>query len=309
VSRLTQGITLPHLNRSVIPEAVRWQVSRWRRTLRQTIHDLPCELRWTMMSPESLSRWTERRLGIGQYYWLFLLGCNNSGTTLLVRILESHPLIRTLPTEGQHCTKALPNSTRLGVGRVFSQRLDVFRWTEQSDPTPAERVRYDWAACYDPRPGILLEKSPPNTVRSRWLQRHFQPCRFLVIVRNPYAVCEGIRRRRAHSIEEAAMHWRRVHEILQEDMPYLERSLWLRYEDLCERFEEQCGCIEGFLELDVPFDRDVLAGSFNVHNMDGTPQPIQNFNDKSLQRLSPKEIEAINQITGVQMKQFGYEPL
>jgi hypothetical protein len=292
-----------------MPESLRGRVSRWRRVLRRKMHELPYELHWTMASPKYLSRWTERRLGIGPHYWLFLLGCNNSGTTLLVRILESHPLIRTLPTEGQHCTKALPNSTRLGVGRVFSQRLDVLRWTEESDPIPAKRVRYDWAALYDQRPGILLEKSPPNTVRSRWLQRHFQPCRFLAIVRNPYAVCEGIRRRRAHSIEEAALHWRRVHEILQEDMPYLERCLWLRYEDLCERVEEHCERLEGFLELEVPFDRGGLRGSFKVHNMDGIPQSIHNFNDKSLQRLSSKEIELITHITGVQMKRFGYEPL
>ena len=36
-----------------------------------------------------------------------------------------------------------------------------------------------------------------------------------------------------HSIEEAATHWRIVHEVLDEDLPHLERSHIVRYEDFC----------------------------------------------------------------------------
>jgi hypothetical protein len=192
---------------------------------------------------------------------------------------------------------------------VFSQRLDVFRWTEASDPTPAARVRYDWALYFDPPPGVLMEKTPTDTLRSRWLQKNFTPSRFIVIVRNPYAVSEGIRRRRNHLIEEAATHWKCVHEILQEDMKYLDHCFWLRYEDLCEKPEECLNRIESFLELERPFEREVLGMTFQADNMDHTEGGIRNFNAKSLGRLSAEDIEIINKIAGEQMRQFGYEPI
>ena len=181
-----------YLYRFILPEQIRMPIWRLRKAVPEKLH----ELRWHIATQEYISRWTEKRLDVGKYSWLFILGCNNSGTTLLTQILGSHPLIRSLPKEGQHLTEAMPNSSKLGVGRVFTQRLDCFRWIETDDSTPAKQLRYDWARHFDPPPGILMEKSPPDAVRSRWLQQNFQPCRFLAIVRSPYAVCEGIRRRR-----------------------------------------------------------------------------------------------------------------
>jgi hypothetical protein len=295
---------LRHLYRAVVPAFIRRQVSLTREALSRAPH----ELRWALTSAESISRWTERRLELQRHYWLFILGCNNSGTTVLMRILESHPLIRTLPGEGQGYTNAIPSAARLGVSRTFSQRLELFRLTEEHDPTPAARMRYDWAPHYRPGPGILLEKTPTNVVRSRWLQHSFRPSRFVGIVRSPYAVCEGIRRRTGTSIEEAAHHWRRVHEILLEDVGHLERCLLVRYEDLCDRPEEHCERIARFLELDVPFDLEVIGRDLTVPNIDETPHALSSFNDKSLRRLSPRDIEIIGEITEIPMRRWGYQP-
>jgi hypothetical protein len=267
------------------------------------------DLRWTLGPERRLSRWADARLDIGPFYWLFVLGCNNSGTTLLVELLEKHPLIRSLPKEGQRLTRAIPNSAPLGIGRVFTQRMDLFRWTEADPGACVPRLRYDWAYYADPRPGIRLEKSPPNTLRSRWLQRWFAPARFLVIVRNPYAVCEGIARRRGHSLEEAAVHWRTVHEVLDEDLPRLERSLVIRYEEFCEHPGGTLDRLERFLELPVPFDRGVVDARFEAHNMDGTPAALQNFNARSLARLGPDERARITSILGREAERWGYEPL
>src|SRR5258708_7301311 len=150
-------------------------------------------LRWHLTGQDRLARWTDQRLQLGQYHWLFILGLNNSGTTLVHDLLKNHPAMRWLPNEGQYLTSGLPLPRSYDVPRNFSRRMDVFHWTEANEPGPALRVKYDWAPLYQPRPGILLEKSPPNILRSRWLQQNFQPSRFLGIIRHPYAVCEGIR--------------------------------------------------------------------------------------------------------------------
>jgi hypothetical protein len=287
-------------------------VRGWERSMRAFAKQLRPDvlyhnLRWRTRMREELARWTENRLQLDSHHWLFVLGLNNSGTTLLVDLLKNHPAVRTLPNEGQYLTTALPLPRAYGVPRNYSRRLDIFHWTETSDPSPALRVQYDWALHYPARPGILVEKSPPNTLRSRWLQHNFRPSRFLAIVRHPYAVCEGTRRRDGHSIEEAAWHWVRSNECLLNDIEYLEQCLFFRYEDLCANPEDYLGKLEQFLGLDIPINRSVLTTPRNIHNIDSMPQKIRNMNERSLQQLSQADLATIDRIAGSLMERLGYE--
>lgn len=264
------------------------------------------ELRWMATDRQAIAAWTDHRLQLGPHHWVFIAGCNNSGTTLLRKVLARHPSIRSLPREGQALTRALPVPSALGLPRLFTKRLDVFRWTEEHDPLLALRAKYDWARYFDRRPGNLLVKSPENTVRTRWLQRNFEPSRFLHMVRSPYAVCEGIRRRSGHSLEEAAEHWREVNRCLLADMPFLQHLLLLRYEEFCASPERDLARIESFLRLEAPFPPDTLA-PLEVQNLDGKASPIRSFNDRSLARLDRAEIDLITRIAGTVMEQLGYE--
>jgi hypothetical protein len=177
------------------------------------------------------------------------------------------------------------------------------------EPAPALRVQYDWSYYYQPRPGILLEKSPPNVLRSRWLQLHFRPSQFVAIIRHPYAVCEGIRRRDGHTIEEAALHWVRANECLLEDVKHLQDCLCLRYEELCQQPEDHLEKLESFLSLDAPIDRKVLSTPRSIHNIDAIPQPICNLNERSLAQLSACDLACIDRIAGPLMQRLGYAPL
>jgi hypothetical protein len=297
--------TLLSAYQKVVPRAIRGQLWRARRRIPRRLH----ELQWHVSGRPGLQQWTDARLSLGPWYWLFIVGCNNSGTTLFVEILQSHPLMRSLPKEGQRITSAIPNSAPLGIGRVFTKRLDLFRRTEQDSGDAVPRLRYDWAYFSDPRPGIRLEKSPPNTLRSRWLQRYFDPARFIVLVRNPYAVCEGVARRRGHTIAEAAEHWRLVHQILDEDMPHLRHCLIVRYEDFCARTLEVLRQVQEFLGVEQPFDASLATREFNAHNMSGKPQQLQDFNARSLKRLSDEDKATITRIIGDRMVRWGYQPL
>jgi hypothetical protein len=276
-------------------------------------YELPlrwASLRWRMAKDrDALTAEADRRLVGKGDFWLFVLGLNNSGTTLLCRVLQSHPAVRYLHREGQFLTRALPLARDHEAARLWATRPDVFRWGENHDPSPAARARFDWSHFYPRRPGILLEKSPPNTMRSLWLQKNFTPSRFIGIVRSPYAVAEGIRRREDCSIEEAATHWARAYEALLEDRDSLEHFLMVRYEDLCERPDEVLRSMETFLELPRPFDRDVVERPQRVSNMEGEDKPISNFNAKSIERLSAEDIETIGRIASPLMAGFGYERL
>jgi hypothetical protein len=249
-----------------------------------------------------------RALGEGRFSWVFILGLNNSGTTLLERILRRHRDVRFLPHEGQFLTRALPNPVTYEVGQSWTRRLDVFRMTEDSGGWDHHRVKWDWLEKYEDRPGFLLEKSPPNTVRSRWLQKHFPPARFLAITRSPFASVEGILRRKGRdriSAEEAALHYSRGVGTMLDDLGHLEHVLFLRYEDLCEdvdgtvrRMGDLLGAPEGFPDLE--------GAVFEVHNASGEPMPITNMNAGSVERLRPDELDTIARVTADVRARLGY---
>lgn len=266
-------------------------------------------IRWSLSSPKARQRWMNRRLRLDGYGWLFLVGVNNSGTTLLSTLLGLHPEIRDLRTEGHRITRALPRPRDYALGRLWAHKLEAFRWTEADHPGPAERCKFDWAYHAPRRDGYLLEKSPPNAARSRWLQANFQPCRFIVITRNPYAVCEGICRRKHYPVADAALHWKRAHEVLLEDLPNLESALRLTYEQLCDDTESVLRQIEEFLELRQPFDDALLQQQFPVHNIENQPARIRNFNDRSISRLSDDDIRTITRVIGPVMQAVGYQPI
>lgn len=255
------------------------------------------------------ARWAsarlDRKMCLDGAYWLFILGVNNSGTTILAKILETHPEVRALPAEGQHLTTAFPRPDLLGVGRLWSSRMDIFRWSEDHDPTPALRAKKDWMRLYSKEKGILLEKSPPNTVRSLWLQRNFTPSRFLSIIRSPYAVCEGIRRRKEYTLRQAAAHWNTANKCLLGDLQQIEKKLLVKYEKVIEDTQETLANIERFLELEQPFDLDDSM-SLNAHSIEGTTTGLRNLNEESISRLSQADIQEINTICGDLMGQLGY---
>lgn len=76
------------------------------------------------------SRQVDRAVQLGDKYCLFVLVVNNSGSTILARILESHSSIRALALESQLLTGAFPGPDRIDVVWVWSKRLYLFRWTE-----------------------------------------------------------------------------------------------------------------------------------------------------------------------------------
>ena len=51
--------------------------------------------------------------------WIFIIGCNNSGTTLLKSILTKHPLIAGFTREGVYLTDRLPFPEQFGWPRMW----------------------------------------------------------------------------------------------------------------------------------------------------------------------------------------------
>lgn len=77
--------------------------------------------------------------------WIFVLGCYNSGTTLLATMLRQHPDIAGLPTEGASLSDALPYPERFGWPRMWHQCPEQVRADPEDGEARASRIRLQWS--------------------------------------------------------------------------------------------------------------------------------------------------------------------
>ena len=272
--------------------------TRWKKLIRKCSGEINRELRITLSGipcPEK---------------WVFLVGCYNSGTTLLRKVLGSHPLISALPSEGQYLTDQFPSDHEIGLSRMWVLREDLYRLTEKDVGPDAIRIKREWGIRLDKTRPLFLEQTPANAARVRWLQKKFENAYFIGIVRNGYAVSEGITRKakpihleHGWSIAQAAYQWSRSNEILREDAKHLDHFMWCKYEDLAENPEKEISKILSFLEISER-GKIEMDQNWSVHERD---QKIINFNSESIKRLTKEQIATINSVSKKMLLELNYD--
>jgi hypothetical protein len=188
---------------------------------------------------------------------LFLGGLHRSGTSILHRLLRGHPDTSGFDKtgfpqdEGQLLQSVYPAAWVYGGPGKFAFH-EAAHLTEDSElVSQANRAKLlcEWGAYHDLSRKVLLEKSPPNLIRARFLQALFPDSRFVFIVRHPVPVAYATLKWAKSSVPELISHWCVAHRILLEDMGSLDRVLVLRYEDLVEDPSRWIGEICHFAEL------------------------------------------------------------
>lgn len=262
------------------------------------------ELGWYWARTLASERW--RQLA-SRYHWVFVLGCNNSGTTLMARLLESHPEISGVPLGGRGATVVLLAPRRVNLIRLWTERVELFRLTDADQDLDALRLAYDWVSAvrFSTRP-FVLEKAPPDMVCSRWLQSVFPNASFIGLVRNGYAVAEGINRREGYSLDRCARHWNNANKIMMDDSAHLKRFALVSYEDLTRDGRTTMRRLSGFLGLDSDPLEAAIDKEWQVHKMHGAPAKIRDFNGESLARLSKADMGVIGQHAQEMLGRFGY---
>lgn len=242
--------------------------------------------------------------------WVFLVGCYNSGTTLLAELLGHHPEISALPTEGHFITDQFVKDYDIGLPRMWVEREDLFRLDESSEGPDPVRVKKEWLMRLDRSKPVLLEKSPPNSAKTRWLQKYFENSYFVGIVRDPYAVSEGITRKadpkhliNSWPIEMSAYQWMRSNQVLEEDSKHLDRFIWITYEELADNTAETLNKICNFIEVS-PFGDLVENMNWSIHERN---EKVRNMNEDSISKLSEEQIKRISTVAGPMMDHFGYK--
>ena len=218
--------------------------------------------------------------------YLFVLCSHSSGSTALWRLLQSSPHVSSLPSEGQH----------IEAVQAVMRRAP---WNEGYQP-PWPTVKAEWHKFWDKNKPILLEKSPPNLVRALAIAEAFDPARFIVMVRDPYAFCEGTKRRGRAGIgyrpgatyRQIAEGWARESRVQMKNIAQLNHTTWLTYEKLSD---DPAGASQQLLQFLPQLERLDITSSFHIHSAQGwLSRPITNLNRQQIAHLSSADIAEIN---------------
>ena len=238
---------------------------------------------------------------IAGHKWCFIVGCNNSGTTLLQDLLGKTLPVSIQPHEGQRYTNALRKAHKRGFERVWTEFIDELQMSYDDSTACIPRLLHDWLREYEtPMEHILIEKTTANAVRMPWLQKAFPNSYFIGLVRNGYAVTEGILRKGQKSIDRGARHWNTVNKIMLDDALHIQRFLKISYEEMTAQPYACLQRITEFLDLEknnlVPF-------------VSATPilDDVRNMNAESIGRLNVNDMNIVRREAKEMLNHLGYE--
>jgi len=227
----------------------------------------PTDRETTSLAPEEPSIDPARLVFVG--------GLHRSGTTLLADLLADHPDVSGLSEtgvwedEGQHLQDVYPAADRFGgPGRfAFAEAAHLSEDSPLVSERNRERLLSAWAPHWDTSRRLLVEKSPPNLIRFRFLQALFPGARFVAVIRHPVPVTYATHRfyRKLHrrpqrpTIDRLLEHWVTAHEIFRRDLGSLDRVIVVRYEELTDRPADVLARVGDELGLDPRFPEPAEA--------------------------------------------------
>jgi hypothetical protein len=189
--------------------------------------------------------------------FVFIAGLHRSGTSVLFKSLKEHPSFSGFEAtgvqedEGQLLQTVYPPASVYGGPGKFG--FHAHAHLTESSPLATKRNARElfrqWAPHWDLTKPVLLEKSPPNLIRTRFLQALYPNSSFIVILRHPIAVSYATQKWSRTQLNSLLRHWLVCHRTFEADRPFLRRVLTLKYEELASDPSRVLARIFHFLDL------------------------------------------------------------
>jgi hypothetical protein len=219
----------------------------------------------------------------------FVVGCANSGTTLVAGKLGLHPDVLAISRE----SGIFVPTHGLRLARVIAQEWLAFARQE------GRRV--------------ILEKTPKHVHAAARIRCLLPGARILVLARNPLDTVASLFRRYG-DLEFAIERWI-MDNAAALDLLQLDGTMLVRYEDLTREPAATLAAVCGF--LDIPWDPDVLTRAGSVFGADPNlrpnmavrheqvSQPIRANSGKWREVLSAAQAEQVRGRTGTLAQRLG----
>lgn len=227
--------------------------------------------------------------------YIFVLCPPRSGSTILWNLVSTSSQVSALPREGQK----LPEVRKILRNDPWNETMEV----------PWARIKDEWHKYWESEKPLMIEKSPPNLIRAGEIEKYFEPCYFLIMVRNPYAHFEGLMRKRKRSSDKVVEFIIKCLRCQMTNSQNLATSIRFKYEELVESPVQVCKKIESFIPRLGVLDYDK---TFEVSAIDGKKDRkiVGDLNRKKIENLSPLQIARINRALRKNldvMEYWGYE--
>lgn len=173
--------------------------------------------------------------------FVFVCGLHRSGTSVVHRSLRDCTEVASFERTGvpedeaQHLQNVIPAGRALGGPGKFAFHPEAHMTENHSlaKPEARDKLLRQWGAYLDLSKSCIIEKSPPNVLRSRFFQQLFPGAKFVFLVRHPVPVALAtVKRWGAEGMLATLQHWCLVHRTMLEDLDALDSYLLCRYEDV-----------------------------------------------------------------------------
>ena len=239
---------------------------------------------------------------------LFGVAPNNSGSTFLKEALATCRATWNLDWGGKDVFGYVGPVPRLpGLWASEQRWVDLLTDPRSYDWPRTRKAWYFQAFARSPEASVFYTKSSLHVLLVDELARHFRNAKFLFMVRNPYAVCEGIcRRYREPERPFPGGPWPRVPNLLEAAARHVaaclewqrrniqahgDRGVFFTYEAMCAEPKRTAQAIRALApELDDLNLRQRLSVKNRYREM------LTDMNARQIARLGAEEFAAFNRV-------------
>ncbi len=205
-----------------------------------------------------------------EHKYLFVGGLHRSGTSALYQLLGSDGRISTfqntgvIEDEGQFLQSVYPVDKFYGGVGIFGLNSAAHLTENSPMIDSAKRQLFDeWSQYWDTTKPVLAEKTPSNLLKARFLQAIFPNSSFVFITRHPVASTMATTKWTGAYMTTLIENWVKTHETLFDDLPYLNNSLILKYEDFTVSPESYFSDFEDLLGFAPELDWSTIRAGMN----------------------------------------------
>ena len=226
--------------------------------------------------------------------FLFILSPPYCGSTLLTQIISSSKKIS--------CNNYIATMEGQLLPELRSHMFNKNRWDE-SNVYDWSKIKSVWMKYWDQSKPVLMDKTTTNIMRFDEIKKQFDNTYAICLVRNPYAVIEGIMRRNSKSIEFAVEFCIKTLQYQKYNIENNKNLAWITYSELCDNHNLVKKKIKSILpEIDdLDFNK-----FFSAHNFKNMSLRITNLNDEKISKLKKEDILKINKYFSKEKELFSF---